>query len=126
MMRIRFFIAAFCLGLNAAPLFAQSNTPAADPTAAARRAVRAVPLPTKAGPEPTPIQPTTAAVRDRNARRQIFLDRQQFGPGKIDGSWGLFARQAWKRYQQAKGQPPVDPVAALPAEVASFEPLYTT
>ncbi len=88
--------------------------------------MRATPLPTKAGPEPTPIQPTTAAIRDRNARLQIFLDRQQFGPGKIDGSWGLFARQAWKRYQQAKGQSPVDPVAALPAEVASFEPLYTT
>src|SRR5450755_4509408 len=98
MMRICFFIAAFCLGLSAAPLFAQNNPPAAaDPTAATRRAVRVVPLPTKAGPEPTPIQPTTAAIRDRNARLQIFLDRQQFGPGTIDGSWGLFARQAWQR-----------------------------
>ena len=97
-----------------------------DPTASTRRAVRVVPLPTKAGPEPTPIQPTTAAIRDRNARLQIFLDRQQFGPGKIDGSWGLFAREAWKRYQQAKEQPIVDPVAVMPTEVASFEPLYTT
>lgn len=97
-----------------------------DPTTATRRAVRAVPLPTKAGPEPTPIQPTTTAIRDRNARLQIFLDRQQFGPGKIDGSWGLFAREAWKRYQQSKGQPAVDPVAMMPAEVAALEPLYTT
>ncbi len=125
-MRICFFIAAFCLGLGAAPLFAQANKPAADPTAAPRRAVRAVPLPTKAGPEPTPIQPTTKAIRDRNARLQIFLDREQFGPGKIDGSWGLFAREAWKRYQQAKGQPAVNPLATLPAEVATLEPLYTT
>jgi L,D-transpeptidase catalytic domain len=125
-MRIRFFIAAFYLGLSAAPLFAQANKPAADPTAAPRRAVRAVPLPTKAGPEPTPIQPTTKAIRDRNARLQIFLDREQFGPGKIDGSWGLFAREAWKRYQQAKGQPAVNPLATLPAEVATFESLYTS
>jgi lipoprotein-anchoring transpeptidase ErfK/SrfK len=129
MIVIRFFIAASCLGMSAASLFAQNAPPAVgpvDPTAATRRAVRAVPLPTKAGPEPIPIQPTTAVIRDRNARLQIFLDRQQFGPGKIDGSWGLFARQAWKRYQQAKGQPAVDPVASLPSEVATFEPLYAT
>ena len=132
----RFFLAVVSLLLAAAPAVTQAATPAAapapavkaapDPTAATRRAVRTVPLPTKAGPEPTPIQPTTAAIRDRNARLQIFLDRQQFGPGKIDGSWGLFAREAWKRYQQSKEQPAVDPVAMMPAEVATFEPLYTT
>ena len=128
-MRICFSLAVTGVLLAASPLLAQNAAPAAapvDPTTLTRRAVRAVPLPTKAGPEPKPIQPTTSAIRDRNARLQIFLDRQQFGPGKIDGSWGLFAREAWKRYQLAKGQATVDPLAALPPEVAAFEPLYTT
>src|SRR5260221_11576575 len=99
-MAIRIFIAALCLA-SAAPALSQSPPPAPvpkpDPTTLTRRAVRAVALPAKAGPEPIPIQPTTAAIRDRNARLQIFLDRQQFGPGKIDGSTGLLARQACER-----------------------------
>ena len=117
---------AACLSFAAAEVRAQAPaTPAVDRTAATRRAVRATPLTVpKPGPEPKPIQPTTTEIRDRNARLQIFLDRQQFAPGKIDGSWGLIAQRAWTRYQQARGQAPVDPIAAPPADVLAITPLY--
>lgn len=38
-------------------------------------------------------------------RLQIFLDRANFGPGKIDGKGGEFTRKALKRYREAQGTP---------------------
>ncbi len=35
---------------------------------------------------------------------QIFLDNQNFNPGKIDGRWGEFTRKALTRYQNAGGK----------------------
>ena len=127
----RIFVVAATLSVGTLPLLAQAPTapPKApvDPTAAQRRAVRAAPLAVpKAGPEPKPIQPTTTEIRDRNARLQIFLDRQQFAPGKIDGSWGLIAQRAWSHYEKARGLAPIDPIVAPPAEVLAINPLYLT
>jgi lipoprotein-anchoring transpeptidase ErfK/SrfK len=34
---------------------------------------------------------------------QVFLDRANFGPGKIDGHWGDFTKKALERYRRAKG-----------------------
>ena len=58
-------------------------------------------------------------------RLQIFLDRENFGPGKLDGKLGEFTRKAVVRYGRAHGQtlPAPGPalLAALP-EVPSIEP----
>ncbi len=35
---------------------------------------------------------------------QIFLDGENFNPGKIDGRWGEFTRKALTRYHQANGK----------------------
>ena len=40
-------------------------------------------------------------------RLQVFLDREGFPPGQIDGKWGEFTGKALARYQQHRqGQPP--------------------
>lgn len=47
---------------------------------------------------------------------QVFLDRANFGPGKIDGHYGDFTKKALDRYRQARG----DGSSTTPAkEVAS-------
>ena len=38
-------------------------------------------------------------------RVQLFLDREGFGPGKIDGRWGGFSRKAAERWNAAGRQP---------------------
>ena len=54
-------------------------------------------------------EPATNAKpsQDDTVRLQIFLDEQNFGPGKIDGSYGGFTAKSWHNYQQAQGISPV-------------------
>lgn len=43
------------------------------------------------------------------ARLQVFLDRENFGPGKIDGHYGEFTVKALALYREAHGDAPAGP-----------------
>src|SRR6476619_159572 len=62
--------------------------------------------------------------RDRTTRLQIFLDQQLFGPGKIDGRSGEFAKKALIRYQRAHGLPESG-VCDENIPLESVYPIYT-
>src|SRR5437899_6425888 len=59
--------------------------------------------------QPGPEQ-DKAAVKEA-VRLQVFLDRANFGPGKIDGHYGDFTRKALALYRQAQGS--TQPIAEL-------------
>lgn len=46
-----------------------------------------------------------AAVDEEAARLQVFLDRANFGPGKIDGHYGGFTEKALIQYRESKDLP---------------------
>ena len=75
-------------------------------------------------PSPTP-KPTPALSVDDATRLQVFLDRENFGPGKLDGRSGEFTRKALVRYGRAHGKTYPTPgptlMAALP-EAARLRP----
>jgi lipoprotein-anchoring transpeptidase ErfK/SrfK len=50
--------------------------------------------------------PKTADVDEEAARLQIFLDRMNFGPGKIDGRYGDFTLKALALCRESIGAPP--------------------
>ena len=50
----------------------------------------------------TKKEPDRAKLEEMT-RVQIFLDRANFGPGKIDGKGGEFTRKALERYREAQG-----------------------
>ena len=83
---------------------------------AARRP--AVPAPPAARTTPAPLPPP-ALSPDDTTRLQIFLEHENFAPGKLDGRPGEFTRKALARYAVAthRDLPPVGPalLAALPA-----------
>ncbi|HYF34421.1 MAG TPA: L,D-transpeptidase family protein [Prosthecobacter sp.] len=54
-------------------------------------------------------------------RLQVFLDRAEFGPGKIDGHFGEFTRHALRLYREANGLPPL-PEPEAPKNGAKSEP----
>jgi len=71
--------------------------------------------------------------REKALRLQVFLDRAEFGPGKIDGRNGDFTLRALELYREANGLPA--PAASQNAEenknpvvtdldLTSVEPLY--
>ena len=53
-----------------------------------------------------PATPRTKEALETATRLQIFLDRAQFGPGKIDGRDGEFTVRALELYRRAKGDAP--------------------
>ncbi len=63
-------------------------------------------------------KPEPAAPSDHEAatRLQVFLDRANFGPGKIDGRFGGFSEKALGLYREAHSLPP-RPAAPAPAKV---------
>ncbi len=69
-----------------------------------REVLRALPLP-PAGPTPKPTPEIVAALPNYNeetaTRLQIFLDNNDFGPGKIDGKMGEFFRKALISYKHS-------------------------
>ena len=73
---------------------------------------------------PPPKAPPALSVEDAT-RLQVFLDRENFGPGKLDGKTGEFTRKALARYGRARGRtlPAPGPalLAALP-EVRAVAP----
>src|SRR6266446_426303 len=72
-----------------------------------------LPLPT---PTPTPPLPPRVLValpnydEETSVRLQIFLDENEFGPGKIDGKMGEFFGKALVAYKLAHGMPPTGAV----------------
>ncbi|CAN5548507.1 L,D-transpeptidase [soil metagenome] len=66
-------------------------------------------------------------------RLQIFLDRANFGPGKLDGYYGDFTRKALALYRESRGEPaaPGDPKSDAAPDVsgldlASMDPVFIT
>lgn len=68
-------------------------------------------------------------------RLQVFLDRANFSPGKIDGQYGDFTLKALALYRESRGEqpqaPPLQPKAKLKQapdvnglELASVDPVY--
>ncbi len=53
-------------------------------------------------------------------RLQVFLDRANFGPGKIDGRYGGFTQKALMLYREAKGLPAIE-AAPSPEKLAAAE-----
>lgn len=59
----------------------------------------------KAAREPTPSKAEIEAA----TRLQIFLDRANFSPGKIDGHYGDFTWKALALYRESRGEQPQTP-----------------
>ncbi len=76
---------------------------------------KSTPVPSSAKSTSTP----SALSPDDTTRLQIFLEHENFAPGKLDGRPGEFTRRALARYALAthRALPPVGPalLAALPA-----------
>ena len=69
--------------------------------------------------------PAGAPARDDVVRLQIYLDEQNFSPGKIDGRYGGFTAKSWQRFQASQGvNPPVDAFDAK--TFTTVDPIYTT
>ncbi len=51
-------------------------------------------------------------------RLQVFLDRADFGPGKLDGYYGDFTRKALALYRESRGEQP-EPAPADPKSNAA-------
>ena len=79
-----------------------------------------------ASPKEEPVQTPPGATRDDVVRLQIYLDEQNFSPGKVDGQYGGFTRTSWQRYQQSQGAKPVDVFNAKAAPFTLVDPIYTT
>jgi len=61
-------------------------------------------------------EPTAPTDHEAAARLQVFLDRANFGPGKIDGRFGGFSEKALGLYREAHNLPPL-PAAPAAAKV---------
>src|SRR5438874_5031933 len=81
--------------------------------------------------EPTPNKANIEAA----TRLQIFLDRANFSPGKLDGTYNEFTRKALALYRQSRGEQPQAPSPHANAksniapdtsglDLASVEPVF--
>ena len=103
------------------------------PRATPKPAPKALPIkkaaptpPATPTPVPTPMVALPNYDMETSTRLQIFLDNNNFGPGKIDGEMGEFFRKALLAYKAANGLPmtgAVDPV--MLAEVPEVFTTYT-
>src|SRR5438876_8831221 len=75
----------------------------------------------------------SSAQSEAATRLQIFLDRSNFSPGKLDGHYDEFTWKALALYRQSRGEqpqsPPQDVKAHAPPDVigldlASVEPVF--
>jgi len=80
--------------------------------------------------------PKTAEV-EAATRLQVFLDRANFSPGKIDGRYNEFTRKALSLYRESKGEQPqsTPPQSGRHAsgapdvsglDLASVDPVFTS
>ena len=81
-----------------------------------------------------PKDTRTPAEIEAATRLQVFLDRAQFGPGKLDGYYGDFTRKALALYRQSRGEmtpaePPPTPNAPPDVsglDLASVDPVFVS
>src|SRR5450755_1590481 len=103
------------------------RTPTPPPTPIPVRKALPPPTPTPSPtPKPTPRRLVALPVYDEatSVRLQIFLDNNEFGPGKIDGRIGEFFGKALVAYKRAHGLPPT---GAVDADLLAQVPTpYTT
>jgi lipoprotein-anchoring transpeptidase ErfK/SrfK len=75
------------------------------------------------------------AQSEAATRLQIFLDRSNFSPGKLDGRYNEFTRKALALYRQSRGEQPPSPSPDAKADttpdingldLASVEPVFIT
>ena len=83
-------------------------------------------LSAKPKPGSTPAPAGGAPKRDDVVRLQIYLDEQNFSPGKIDGRYGGFTAKSWQRYQQSQDMTPSDRFDAKTSPLTSVDPIYVT
>jgi len=93
-------------------------------------------LPAGAKKKPTPkTNRPNKSQTEAATRLQIFLDRANFGPGKIDGHYGDFTLKALALYRESRGEQPQTPPSQPKAkanltpdvnglDLASVEPVY--
>ena len=55
------------------------------------------------------VKPTNKAEIEAATRLQIFLDRANFSPGRIDGRYNDITRAALALYRESQGQQPQAP-----------------
>ena len=127
---------AVALFLFALPTFAQeSNLPAAalDPSVTHGSGSNAQASTADPAPAALPSQAAGVTVakaglvneREIVTRLQIFLDQQNFGPGKIDGRWGEFTGKAVAKYAKCHGLE-IGPQIYDVLPLDSVYPIYTT
>ena len=71
--------------------------------------VAATILTTVSGQAAVAVKARTKADMEAATRLQVFLDRAEFAPGKIDGHYGEFTLKALAIYRQARGEQPAPP-----------------
>ena len=93
-------------------------------------------VPVGAKKKSTPkTNPPNNAQLEAATRLQVFLDRANFGPGKIDGQYGDFTLKALALYRESRGEQPQAPLSQPNAkrnlapdvsglDLASVEPVY--
>lgn len=93
-------------------------------------------LPAAAKKKPaSKTHPPKKAEIEAATRLQVFLDRANFGPGKIDGQYGDFTLKALALYRESRGEQPQAPPSQSKAkqklapdvnglDLASVEPVY--
>src|SRR6266516_3756067 len=64
------------------------------------------------------IEKQSPAQIEAATRLQIFLDRSNFSPGKLDGHYNEFARKALALYRQSRGEQPQPPPQDAKADAA--------
>ena len=110
----------------------RAAAPVAKPAAPTTAAPAAAPKKADGKKKPTTAtartekRPAGNPPRDAVARVQVFLDRQQFAPGKVDGAWSEFSRRAWDRWQRAQGLPPSDPFRNPPPTLSEQGETYAS
>jgi lipoprotein-anchoring transpeptidase ErfK/SrfK len=93
-----------------------------------------VPAAAKKKSTPKTAPPNKAQV-EAAARLQVFLDRANFSPGKIDGQYGDFTWKALALYRESRGEQPQAPPSQAQAkrniapdvnglDLASVEPVF--
>jgi lipoprotein-anchoring transpeptidase ErfK/SrfK len=75
--------------------------------------------------KPKPLVALPNFNEETSTRLQIFLDNNNFGPGKIDGRMGEFFRKALVAYKIAHGMAPTGAVDNLLAQVPEPFTTYT-
>ncbi|WP_395752854.1 L,D-transpeptidase [Prosthecobacter sp.] len=79
-----------------------------------------LPLPAADLSHPPAAPHALPADHEAATRLQVFLDRGNFGPGKIDGRFGGFSEKALELYREAHSLPPL-PTPAAPTAPSAKE-----